>query len=381
VMEALEHALMTPGAFPGGIYWVARDERELLPAVRKWLRKAADTGATAVIVESQNFDELTADLVNQFVLPEVLHRHVFEARPTPVLRPVSLPSVETLKFPVLRCSALLIDRLPLTARRLTLSSPASTVTVRELLREARINAVAASIGREVAAFGPDCGLVTALAPLGARLAETIALNPGVDSWALGLLYDALTKALCRNRPLFPRLRRSGHAVLVSQGKSGESDERKQERHRRLAQLRSAYNSPLDGIVPDLGFPFNEGVRLRLENCAGRWWCVFEPFTFVEVPKAQRVLAAGEDSDESRIAGYQKGDPASDWRRERWALKYNSAWTKIIDGWAYLLASSDDGTVRAFGIPEEAGMDAVFGLSSVTAWSRPAHQHEYFRRRR
>lgn len=381
VMEALEHALEISGGFPGGIFWVARSESDLLPVVRNFLQKAADTETNTVFVESQNFDELTADLTDQFDLPIALHKHIFEHRPSPVLRPVSLPAGDALKFPVLRCSALPIGYMPLSARRLTLSSPATTVRVRELLREASVHGVVASIGLEVAAFGPDDKLVTALAPLGARLDGTIALNPDVDSWALGLLYDALTRAFCRNRPLHSRLRHSGHAVLVAPRKLGKDGEHTREYRQRLASLQAAYASSLSGIVPELRFPYIEGVRLRLEQCAGRWWCVFDPFTFVELPKTQEAPLDGDDLGSFATTSSQRGDPAGDWRRERWALRYNGAWTKIIDGWAHLLAGSDDGTIRAYDLPDETGIDAIFGISEITAWSRPAHQHKYFERRR
>jgi SIR2-like domain len=381
VMAALEHALQIPGAFPSGIYWVTKSEHDVFPAVRLLLQKAVQAGVDAAIVESKNFDELAADLANQFILPDILRRHVFEARPRPVLRPVPLPSGDSLKFPILRCSALLIDRMPPEARRFVLARAASTVEVRDLLREAKVHAVVASTGREVAAFGIDEMLVKALAPLGARLAGTIQLNLDADSWAVGLLYDALTRALCRRRPLRPRMRRAGHAVLVKQGITGEDDARPRERRILLDRLLAAYGSPLHGTVPELGYPFSEGVRLRLEQCADRWWCVFDPFTFVEVPRIQEVPDQGDDPDRVAAIGFQRGDPAGDWRRERWAQKYNTAWAKIIDGWAHLLASSDDSTIKACGVPEGEGVDAVFGLSSVTAWSRPAHQHEYFERRR
>jgi hypothetical protein len=381
VMEALEQALKTPGGFPGGIYWVAKSEFDLLPAVREFLQKAADAGTNAVLVESQNFDELTADLIGQLDLPITLHRHVFEVRSSPVLRHVALPAGDALKFPVLRCSAVPIGCMPLLARRLTLSSPATTVQVRELLREANVHGVVASIGREVAAFGPDDKLAAALVSLGARLEGTIALNPDDDSWALGLLYDALTRAICRNRPLFSRLRRSGHAVLVAPGKVEKDVERAEEYRQRLARLQEAYDSSLSGKMPELGFPYVEGVRLRLEQCAGRWWCVYDPFTFIELPKAQEVPLDGDDLGRSSTTSLHRGDPAGDWRRERWARKYNGAWTKIIDGWAHLLASSDDGTIRTYGLQEEAGIDAVFGISEITAWSRPAHRHRYFERKR
>lgn len=383
VMEALESTMQAPGAFPGGIFWVTRSERDLLPAVRGLLQKASQAGVVAVVVESQNFDELTADLANQLEIPDVLRKHVFAIGPTPVVRPVPLPSDEVLRFPILRCSALLVDRLPLVARRITLSKTASTPAVRALLREAKVYAVAASTGREVAAFGPDEKLVGALASLGARLDGTIGLKPDVDSWALGLLYDALTRALCRRRPLVSRLRRAGHAVLVAQGKPGEDEVRKKERRQRLASLQLAYDAPLGGTVPELGFPYSEGIRLRLEHCAGRWWCVFEPFTFIEIPKPKEGSSSDErQSSEPAAAELRGGDPAGDWRRERWARRYNGAWTKIIDAWAHLLsAAEDETTIRACGIPEDAGVDAVFGLSNVTAWSRPSHEHQYFERQR
>lgn len=374
------HALQAPGAFPSGIYWVTNSERDLLPSVRELLKKAVEKGINAVVVESHNFDELAADLANEFALPDALHGHVFNFRPTPVLRPVPLPSGDALRFPVLRCSALLIDKFPLEARRLTLANTASTAQLRELLREAKVYAVVASTGREVAAFGPDDKLITALASLGARLNGTIALRPDADSWALGLLYDALTRALCRRKPLLARMRRSGHAVIVAQDKLGEISERTTERCQRLAKLQLAYDSPLCGTVPELGFPYNEGVRLRLEHCADRWWCVFDPFTSIEVPNVQKELLDNEDAGKFGTSGFHRGDPAGDWRRERWARKYNLAWTKIIDAWAQLLCNSDDGTIRAFGISEKTGVDAVFGLSNVTAWCRPAHKHAYFERR-
>lgn len=381
VMEALENSLQTPGSFPSGIYWVTRSKRDLLPAVQTFLHNAAEKGVNAVAVESQNFDELAAELVTQFELPTPLQKHIFEARPTPVLRPVPLPTGDALKFPVLRCSALLIEQFPKTARRLKLANAASTATVRTMLREAGVYGVVASTGLEVAAFGVDSEIETALAPLGARLDGDIVLNPDVDSWALGLLYDALTRALCRSRPLSPRMRRAGHAVLVARGKPNEDKKWADERRHRLAGLQQAYGSPLGGSVPGLGFQYSEGIRLRLEMSAGRWWCVFDPFTFVDVPRADEEQSASEKPGESMELNFHRGDPAADWRRERWATKYNFAWAKIIDAWAHLLSSPDGGSIRACGVSENAGVDAVFSVSNLTAWSRPGHQHAYFERRR
>ena len=74
-----------------------------------------------------------------------------------------------------------------------------------------------------------------------------------------------------------------------------------------------------------------------------------------------------------------GDPAGDWRRERWARKFNKQWAGIINAWAALLTSTDGGRVRAFGLEDGSGIDAVFSISQVTGWSRPSHHHDYFER--
>jgi SIR2-like domain len=381
VMDALEQALGHPSAYPAGIYWVTPSEKRLLPAVSNFLERAAQSGISAHIVLSETFDEFAADLLRTTTIPDVLHEHAMQSRPREVLRPVRLPSGDARKWPVLRCSALPIVSMPAVARRLSLSDAVSTDEVRKLLKDAKVYGVASSIGREVAAFGQDDKLLNALSTVGARLAGTIALHPASDSWALGLLYDALTKALCRRRPLVPRLRRAGHMVLVSRGRENDDIDHTQVRRQRLAKLQSAYGSQLSGTVPELGFPYSEGVRIRLDRCLDKWWCVFEPFTFIDFPKKEEGVTEDDGGADASALSLRRGDPAGDWRRERWATRYNRVWTQIIDAWAELLSTSDENGIRATGTPPDSGIDADFGLIGVTAWSRPSHHHAYFERQR
>jgi len=382
VMQALTEALSQLNAFPGGIYWVAESADSVLPAVTAFLEAAIQAGISASIVESQTFDELAADIADGTDFPLVLKNHVYQARPAPVLRSVPLPTHEERKFPVLQCSAIPVFSMPKVARRITVFEPVTTVRIRELLRESDVWAVAASNGNEIAAFGPDEGLLRAFAPVGGRLAGTVQLQPDKDSWALGLLYDALTRAVCRNQPLFARLRHAGHCVLVAKGSPKESDEAAARRNARLLRLKQAYSAALFGTVPNHGFPFNEGVQLRLEQTADRWWCVFEPTTYVEMPRPEQSETKPDDeSSEAAPAPFHRGDPVIDWRRELWATRYNNVWARIVSAWAIMLAGEDNGIVRAIGVPDGAGEDAVFQLSRVTAWSRPGHEHAYFRRDR
>jgi hypothetical protein len=381
IMEALADVLNHSDAFPGGLYWMTRSRAEVMPSVTTFLDAAAAKGITARLVEVQNIDELAGDIVDKISLPTVLTAHVFEARPAPVLRQVPLPATAALQFPVLRCSALPIVQMPDVARRITLAQSATTLEVRALLRAAGVWAIAISNGREVAAFGADDALMGALQSLGPRLAGTVRLDPATNSWALGLLYDAITRALCRGRPLFAKMRSSGHFVLVARGSSSEPEAEARERAERLAPLQQAYSASLFGNVPNLGFAFNEGLRIRLEQCANRWWCVFDPTTYVDLPRGEQATRPDEPLPDGPASSISPVGQAADWRRERWALRYNTVWSRIFDAWTALLTDDADGMLRALDTPQGAGLDAVFRLSGATAWSRPQHDHPYFNRSR
>ena len=66
--------------------------------------------------------------------------------------------------------------------------------VREMLKEKGVKATIAANGRELAVFGREEDILDALAPLGARLDGEITLDPAADSWAMGLIYEALVRS-------------------------------------------------------------------------------------------------------------------------------------------------------------------------------------------
>jgi len=380
VMDALTSVLRETMPFPNGLYWVTSSTSRLLPEVTKFLELALLAGVDVAVVECKTFDELAADVIKHIDLPPVLMDHVMQGRVAPRLVPVRLPDTESRNFPVLRFSAILIESLPRVARRMTLANATTSPAVRALLKEKKCKAVVAANGRELAVFGRDEEVLAALAPLGAQIAGTVALDASKDSWALGLLYDALVKALSRHRDLIPRFKRSGHSLVVAAPQESDGNDRASLRTQKLSRLRAAYESPMTGSVPKLGFPFQEGVFLKLEQIEGRWWCAFEPYTFVDIPRLEQVESEGAERNASEMAPERReGDPAGDWRRERWAPKYNKQWAAIIDAWATQLASTQDGTVCAFGLEESAGIDAKFAVSQITGWSRPGHHHPYFNR--
>lgn len=377
VMDALNDALEGENPYPGGVYWVTRSASQLLPSVQSFLASARAKGVNAFVLEAQNFDEFAGDVLDVVSFSQKLEKHLHEDLPSPIVRPMPLPTHEALNFPVLRCSALRLSQIPTVARRLSLEKSVGIQELRRGLKESRAKVVIAAAEGDFAAFGSDEELLRVLSPFGPRLLGTIALNPEGDSWALGLLYDALTRALCRRRALIPRLQSRGHSILVSAGHADEDDGQKAARLRQLAPLKAAYGGDVSGRVPKLGYPFNEALRIRLEQTNGCWWCVFEPFTNVDLPKEEPVEEGSEDAD-AGLGRYisWRPNPAADWIRERWAMRYNAKWNAIIDAWSKVL-SGPEGTVRSLWLEEGQGINAEFDIGSVTAWSRPSHNHAYF----
>lgn len=385
ILEALNEVLYSPSPFPNGLHWVTSSASRLLPAVTAFLDRARAAGVDTSVVECTTFDELVAEIVKTTDLPQKLYDRVMEGRPAPRLVPVQIPNARARKFPVLRYSAVLLETMPTTARRIRLTQSATSAEVREIFKAKQCRAAAAALGRELAVFGRDQEILDALALLGPSLAGTIDLDPAADSWAMGLLYDTLVRSLARQRPLIPRLRRSGHSLVVATPRDGDAPERTRRQQQGLSRLRSAYDANLFGAVPKLGFPFQEGIHIKLEQVDGKWWCGFEPYTFVQLPREDSLQATGAQDPAAARAPAEigmparHGDPAGDWRRERWAPRYNKRWASIIGAWAQLLTEMGGATRSSFGLEDGAGIDAVFKVSPVTGFSRPSHHHAYFDR--
>ncbi|HWU35832.1 MAG TPA: SIR2 family protein [Methylovorus sp.] len=381
VMKALTESLTNENAYPGGIFWVTRSKNTLLPAVTQFLEHAEQLGIETTIVESHTFDELAADLIQEFELAPQLSAHLFENQPEPILREVPLPTEAKRAFPVLLCSAIPIISMPAVARRIKVNRLLNKAEIRDLIKATKLNVIAVSVGNDIAAFGSDTDILQVFAPFDGRLSGTISLNPLNDSWALGLLYDALTKALCRGRPLIPHLRSKGHSVLVSHGFSTESNEERSSRLKCLSNLKRAYATDLIGKIPNIGYFFNEGVQIRLSNDVGKWWCLFEPFTYVKLPKDDNSEGSAETAmSHGTTRSYRPENPVIDWNRERWAGRYNAMWSRIISEWTAMLSGRADSEISAIGLTADNGLDATFKLSPIAGWSRPSHEHDYFLRK-
>lgn len=199
------------------------------------------------------------------------------------------------------------------------------------------------------------------------------LDPAQDSIDRGLIYDAFTKAIARRRPLRPVLRGRGHAVVVQPPTDRQADHVVQRHEEQLDGLQQAYGSALVGVVPEINQPFSEAIRVRLEQWDSRWWFVYEPYTWIDLPRIEDVESSSNDlarSPSSTDPGTSPKIVAADWRRERWAQRYNPTWNRIVAAWAKFVAPESETELLTHYFDSE-GINGIFRISWTTAWSSPA----------
>jgi hypothetical protein len=353
VMQVLDDVLdKSSDPFPAGLYWILRPGMNLLPGVENLLKRAQQRGVETWVVESETFDELFAEIERQANLPPVLAQAVMAARPVSAVTSVEVPTASASRFPALRCNALPVKAWPHMARSFHLSSTMTSDELLALLKERRPAADVVLAGSKVLAIGKDDDM-RRLFDISKRdwRPNDLEVDISEETLAFGLMYKALVRALTRGRPLRHRFRSSGHSLYVADMRKVDDRDRRRVLDQQLAPLRAVYGNDLFGTVPNLSRAYAEGVNLRLEHRLGRWWLLFEPYTWVEPSKD----AVGPD-------------PVVPWLRSRWVMRRNKEWAAMVDAWARLLAPAEDTVVSAWGL--DGGVDASFTLGRVTAWSEP-----------
>lgn len=371
VMRALADVLRGPVCYPKGIYWLCADPTSVMPAVNAFLQQAELAHVEVHFITGTTFDELLGDIADVAELPPTLVTHIFGDRKADETAQVPLQRAAVLPAPVLRLTALPVVVMPTVARRINLTASPGIADVRQQIRDSNVWAVVAQAGapRSMAVFGNDAELLRAMAPFQPTLAGEVSLEPAKESWAKGILYDGLVRALCRNLPLYARLNLRGNTIAVTRPRADLPPEALAERRSLLAKLQNAYASPLNGKVPGTTGTYSEGLAVRLELADDRWWMAFEPMTFIDIPAAQ------DDDDKARVQA--EWDTADEWRRERWAQKYNRAWSNILDAWVELLTRARGNRHSAYSLAVADGIDATFELGIKSGRTRPAHDHDYF----
>lgn len=339
VMDALREVAESGHCFPFGLFWFYRPDSPCLQKVRDLIEQVCQAGADAEMIELDTFDELMGDLLLLIQdVPEDVQKHLSTQRQW--VSNVPLPPTKG-KWPVLRLNALPILDAPTVCRRIVCSI-GGIREVREALREANTEAIATRRQLGVIAFGSDAEIKHVFGSYGITTFDLHTIEPKrlrYESAEHGLLYEAIGRALQRERPVSVYHRRQGHLVVVNPSRG--------DRFQALKQV----TRDVEGVVPGTQLSWAEAIRIRLEYRLDMLWLLMEPTIWVETTHEDAAFERGRQFVQQRLAA-----------------RYNSGWNEILDAWANIIAGGErESIIRAFGIGD--GCDAVFKVSGVTAFSR------------
>jgi len=337
IVDALEDVLTQPNAFPGGLFWLHRGDGAPFPRVTDLLMRAKAVGVDAALVRVHSFDEATRDLLR---LLDKVDGSALDGFGSERRRRSSAPVPSgRVGWPLVRLNAIPVLRAPTQCRKIVCKIGGHK-EARDAVERAGVQVIVARVKAGVLAFGSDADVRAAfsshaITQFDLHAIETKRLR--YDSGERGLLREALSQAIARNRALDWRRRRDTDLFVPSDPDAGV--------WRPLRQLVSSTSGIVKGF-PDL--EWREGIGTRLDWADDRLWLLVEP----------RIVFDGL-TDENRAA-------ATDFARERSVKRYNTVFNDLIAFWVSIL-SGDESDMRAFGIGD--GVDALFALSRNTAFSR------------
>ena len=344
IMRAVEAVLEIDGGFPHGLYWFHRSDGPPLARVMKLIERAARAGVNAHLIEIETFDELFGDLMTLVQdLPENLQRRLDSRARRRTDAPV--PAFGN-SYPVIRLNALPITSAPEVCRRVKCGIGGAK-DVRDAVAKAGAGIVAGRRKSGVIAFGPDTEVRRTFTDHGIELFDVQPLQQYKlqyeDSAETGMVLEALTRALDRERPV-RALQRGSRRFLVVDPKRLSNP--------LLQPLTDAVNA-ITGTVPGAGLRWIEAVRLRLDQRLGRLWLLLLPTV-----RLQRT----DDNDRFAVG--------HDFIRERLARRRNSETDVVLNAWVHLILGGEGiADLAAFGIEEDQGIDARFTIAPMTAFSR------------
>jgi hypothetical protein len=294
-------------------------------------------------IEMQTFDELLADVVN--LIPD-LPSEVTTTLDKRLERVSNAPIPPAGRsYPVLRLNAFPVLSVPATCRRVVCSIGGGK-DVREAVEKNGSKILAGRRNVGVMAFGSDADVRSVFEPFAITEFDLHNIYAGrlrYESAELGLLYDAMARALARTYPLIDHRNRRGHTMVCDSARSSEDG---------FAALRKVAGQ-ISGTVPKTQINWTEAFRFKLEYRLDRMWLILETAIWLD------AIGDGEASQVAR-----------DFVRERLASRYNKQWNSLLDAWSQLFTGNGDSVeVRAFGISD--GVDAAFKIGKVTAFSARA----------
>lgn len=340
VMDALRTGISDGQGYPKGLFWFVRSDAPLLPAVKDLIEDAKAVGIDAHIIYVETFDELLGDILAQIPrLPEDLQQ-LFEKRPRRISN-VPLASARG-SWPILRTNAFPVIESPSVCRKVVCDI-GGYAKVREAVETTNVDIVYARRNVGVLAFGPDEQVRTAFEKHNIREFSLHSIEPNrlrYESAEHALLYDALIKAVCRERPLVAERRRNNRFVVI---------DTKQTEDVAYRELKLAATN-ISGHIGRASIRWREAARIHLEYRMDRLWVLVEPSIYLDEIQNENDL-----------------NEAKDFVRERLARRYNPQWNQLLDAWATLLFGKER-SIRLHSYGCDTGVDAAFLIGRTSGYS-------------
>lgn len=337
IMSSLREAISTAGAYPAGLFWLHREGGEPLEKVYDLIKEAAARGIEASLVKIVNFDEALRDLMR---LQKNINTSTLEefARERQIVSPAPAP-VRGHAWPVVRLNAVPIVKLP-TVCRLVVCNAGGAADARKAIETIGGSAIVTRTKAGVIGFGSNDTLKKAYEPHQITCFDLYAIERKrlrYDSNERGLLKDALTAALVRERELVA-IRHKSTSILAPENPQSSA----------WTPLCETVGGPISGVVKGHAeLEWREGIEISLGWANEQLWLLVEP---------RLVFFGIDEGNKAR---------AADFAREKTATRYNSRLNSILSFWVEKLAGQGNG-IRALGDGHD--VDAEFQLSSTTAFS-------------
>lgn len=321
VMNLFREALSGTNKFPHGLFWTGRKGAPVLPAVRELLDRAQGAGVETAYVEVDTFDAFMLRLWRN--LDDKDPTYDAKVRKT-AQATVHIPLPGPGRGEVVRMNALPILELPVRCMAVEFASPKEW----EDLRAATIASEGALLFTKadtVLCWGTSAVLreqfsdVTSIAEydLTSRIAD-MQNNLQIK----GLLEEALTRALVRNRPLIARTMRSGSSLIAdphhyNQGSFAALHQQTGKIAGQVVDLLT----PVDDEHPEpKKIYYAESARVSIDVVAGQAWLVLDPDVWIWPPWAKKFATEFLDK--------RRGD------------RFNKVYAALLDAWIAVLRDEE-----------------------------------------
>ncbi len=341
IIETLNSALEQDSSFPGGIFWFVLTGTVPIKQVQDFLEKAKSIGVQAEIIEIDSFDSAWGDIIKG--IEKIPKTDLDDINKTQARLPFTSLPPKGNKFPYLRLNAISIESYPAVAR-LTKVDIGGTKEVRERISSKKSTVIGIRKKDGVVGFGPDYEFSRVFET---NKKEIYHINKNEinddDTTIKGLILEALSIAIVRDKPLVYRKRKNRYLIFPNP---------KLIDNRNFSNLKYALFNDVKGKIPNTDIDWIVACEISIQTKLSKCFLVLNPtvITGKLISEADRYL----------IAPFIKEKTA------RW---YNSTYNNILTAWIDTIFETNQTITISMFDSSIVGCNATFILNKKSPFSK------------